>query len=154
VSEGLASSAHQHSSFAMRRIRRLKREIVLLEAMNDTLWIKAMKCAALIICGLFAVFLLCAAKFSWFGFAPIEAITLSGLVAFSCWWLGRYSKIIGLTLGFLAISIFFEDFTFDGGSTTDIKDLFKSSKIERQRFKAVAALEKRKKHLLLLEAKG
>jgi hypothetical protein len=153
MSESSPTSGRSIGAFPERRIGRLRREIALLEVMNDTLWKKSLKCAALVVGGLFCIFLICAAKLNWFGFKPLEALSLSAMVAFGCWWFGRYSKILGLTLGFLALSIISESFWVDGITGDSVKDALKPSKTERRRLKAITALKKRRALLVIMEAK-
>ncbi len=153
MNESNSTSGRQIGAFAERRIERIRREIALLEIMNETLWQQSLKCAALIVGGLSGIFLICAAKLNWFGFTPVEATLLSALVAFGCWWFARYSKILGLTLGFLALAIIFEDASLDEVSGDDVKEALKPSTSERRRLKAAAALKKRKVLLALMEAK-
>jgi hypothetical protein len=144
VSEGRVNTGNDRSAFHQRRLLRLQREVKILEGMNEILWIKAVKCAGVIVCGLFAIFSLCAAKLNWFGFTPVEAFSLSALVAFGCWWFARYSKNLGLTLGFLALAIIFEDASLDGISRDNLTNAIKPSKSELRRLKAANALKKRR----------
>lgn len=137
--------------FRARRILRLRKEIALLEQMNALLWQKAIRCAGLVVGGLFLLFTVCAAKLSWLGFTITEALTLSAMLAASCWFALRYTKSVAIILGFVALSILTESFDIDGMDRKGLKSLVSPSREEVRRLRLERALARRRQRLADLE---
>jgi hypothetical protein len=148
-----SSGTTQPRGFRARRITRLKREIAMLEMMDEQLWRKAMICGAAIVLGLSAILIAIAYKLTWFGWHPLIVIASSGAIAFLCWLLSRYTLGPSLVLGLLGLALLFMILT-EGESLGDLtmdKEDFKASPVEKRRVKCAAALERRKRMLGLLE---
>jgi hypothetical protein len=154
VSENSASPGYQLSSFSQRRMSRLKREITLLEGMKDTLWRTSLRYSGFFLCGMITIFFICAVTLGWLGLSRSATYAVSGLVSAGCWWLARYSTIVGVTLGVLGlpillamtITVIFSGYSIDLPLRRSSGASLKLSKIE-------IALKKRKNLLARMEAK-
>lgn len=146
-----ASRLGRATSLRQRRIRRLKREIELLSAMDEGLWRRALLSAVGVIGGLALLFVLVAWKLQFFGAGALVAILVAVGLAALCWVLGRNLIWLPIILAGLALAILLEDVP-DLGDFGDHSDGGKDRKAER-RAKIARAIDKRRLLLARLEAK-
>lgn len=139
-----------NSPLKRRRAERLRREIVLLEHMDSSLWRKAAFGAVAGIVFITLLLVGVAAKLQYFMYHPLAVTAAALALAALAWWLGRYTLWIPVILVVLLLAILSEgdvgglDFGSDGGSAKAKPD--RRGKLETALLKrrgALAKLEKR-----------
>ncbi len=108
MSERTASGLPTRGALRQRRIRRVRREIELLSAMDDGLWRKVVLCAGLTVAGLTALFVAMAWKFQYFGLGLPSVVIAAVLLAVLFWWLGHYSVWLPFVMLMLLLAVIFE----------------------------------------------
>jgi hypothetical protein len=142
------------SGFRERRINRLKREIVVLENMNDGLWRNAMLGAILIIGILFIILFAFGLHMSRYGWSDWMIAVASLFISWSLWWFLKHTFFPNLVLVFaFLIVVIFSVFAILSGESVSVPDVnINPSRVERRRAKCAAVLAKRRVQLELLES--
>jgi hypothetical protein len=92
-----------------RRIARLKREIALLESMDQRLFRDALVTGLIAIALMAAAFGMAAWKFEIAGWHPLLTAAVCIAAASLAWWIGRYTIYIPVVAFMLAVSVLIED---------------------------------------------
>jgi len=91
-----------------RRIERIRREIAMLEQMDEVLFRKALVWALLGIPAIAAVLVGLAAKLHWLGGSPAMVVGLCVAAAAALYWIGRYALWVPVIVVAVALAIILE----------------------------------------------